>query len=240
MGSMSLTNLTNRRITLGILTTVSIDDIPKSSSPKDYDENELWCFTLKYDEEDVPVIILNAQNAPCIDAVELYEPGKRTIRAAVLSADGKDCPFSNLFEETRDKKFRAKKFYIFTVLDLRGYSRSNGDEVKYSKKALLVKGHMMDKGFKKQLSKVLEKKGTLEGSLWEVSRSSNSQPSPASCGDTWMFSEMADISGYKPEDISLLTEDEVMSLFVHDPEELKKLASEWDTRESGEVAEPKY
>lgn len=228
---------------MGLLQSIDMNDVPStpSSANREFDESQLWCFTLKYEEEDVPCIILNENGPVTIDAVELYEKGSPTIRAAVLASDGRDCPFTNLFEETRDKRFRPKKFYVFSVLDLRGFERKSGEKVAFSKKALLVKEHMMTKGFRKQLSRVREKQDTLRGSLWEVSRSANSQPSPAGCGDLWQFSEMADLSRYTDEDTALLTEDQILSLFVHDPEELKRLASEWDTRDHSDAGdEPSY
>lgn len=213
---------------MGLLNEIDVDDIPQRSAVAGIESDSgIWCFTLKYDETDVPVVILNDGSAPCIDAVELYTPGEPLQRAAVLAADGKDCPFTNLWETTRNKSLKPKKFYVFSVLDLRGFTRSSGEKVEYSRKALLVKGNLMDRHLRKKLKKVKERQGTLRGSLWEVSRGPQMNPSPPACGDDWNFSEMIELGAYG-ESAEILSEEEILSLFVTDPDELVKLAKKWE------------
>lgn len=220
---------------MGLIQKTSVADIPKSSREQEYDD--VWAFSLDYDEADVPVIILNNDDdIPIVDAVELYD-GKRIKRAAVLANQGKDCPFTNLYEETGNKKMLPKKHFVFTVLDLRGYTNKAGEKkFEYVKRACIVKGHMMDKMFKKKLVKTISKHGSLRGAKFEVSRGPNMNPSPPSCGDQWEFVEMVDLDQYPDNEI--LTEKEVLSLFVTDLEELKSLAEIW--REVPEAAKPKY
>ena len=207
---------------MALLKSVNLNDEPEIPDSKSFREDEVWVFSLKYEEE-ANVILLNDKGPPCVDAVEIWD-GKKQLRCAVLASDGKDCPFTNLLEDTGNKKFRPKKFYVFTCLDLRGFTRKNGETVPYTRKALLVKEHMYAKWFRKRLVKTQDKQGTLRGSKWEVGRGPDMTPSPASCGDSWDFEEMVDLSEYTNTEV--LTEEEILSLFVTDPDRLARIAKE--------------
>lgn len=218
---------------MGLISNTKLGDLPdRISNSKEFDENEIWAFTLDYDS-DCQVILLDEDAPPCVDAVELWD-GKRMTRAATLSSTGADCPFTNLLEETGNKKFRPKKFFIFTVLDLRGFEKQDGTEVLYSKKALMVKAHMMDKFFRKKLIKLQEKHGSLRGIRFDVGRGPKMNPSPPGCGDSWDFDEVVDLSEF--EGTEVLTEPEVLSLFITEPDELAQLAEKW--RELADSEEP--
>lgn len=223
---------------MGLISTAKLSEIPAKTSDSggDFDDDGVWVFTLKCESEADVVFLNNGMDIPIVDAVELYTPGNRPVRAAVLSSSGKDCPFTNLLKETGDKKLRPKKFFVFTILDLREVERKNGEIIPYTRKALLVKSHLMDKMVRKRLLKHQEKKGELRGSKWELSRGPDMNPSPPSCGDTWDFTEMVDLKKYSNTDV--LTEAEILSLFVTDPGELAKLASDWRPTET--VAKAKY
>lgn len=222
---------------MSLLKQTSLDDAPEptKSSSAGGREGELWCFSMPYDSE-AKVVILDEGSPPCIDAVEIYDKATKTMyRYAVLSSEGKDCPFTNLYEETQDRRFHPKKFFLFAVLDMRGYKKRTGEEVPYSRKAMLVKSKQMDDYLRRKLAKYHDKNGTLRGSLWEVTRGPDKNPSPPSCGNDWDFSEMVDLSDYPESDIQPLSEEEIYTLFVTDPDELKAAAERWGNAE----AEPK-
>ena len=220
---------------MGLISSTKLSELPeKISSTSNDDYDRIFTFTLPY-SGDAEVIILNDEGAPCVDAVELWD-GKFIQRAAVLAADGKDCPFTNLLEETGHKQFRPKKFFIFTVIDLREYEKNDGTKIPYTKKALLVKAHMMDKFFRKKLMKVQDKQDTLRGASFEVSRGPKMSPSPPACGDQWDFDELVDLSEY--EDVEVLTEDEILGLFETDPDKLVELADKWRDLVNEEEAVP--
>lgn len=223
---------------MGLISTAKLSELPAKTSDSggDFDDDAVWAFTLKC-EEDAQLVILNdGLDIPIVDAVELYSAGGRPVRAAVLSASGKDCPFTNLLKESGDRKLRPKKFFILTVIDLREIPRKNGEVIPYTRKALLVKSHMMDKFFRKRLLKHIDKQGELRGSRWDVSRGPDMNPSPPSCGDTWDFDEMVDLKKFSNN--AVLSEDEILGLFVTDHDELAKLANDWKPQET--VAKAKY
>lgn len=222
---------------MGLISTAKLADIPAQTSEGGGDyENEVWAFTLECDSEASVVILNDGMDIPIVDAVELYVQGKRPVRAAVLSGMGKDCPFTNLLKESGDRKLRPKKFFIFTVIDLREVTRKNGEVIPYTRKALIVKSHMMDKFFRKRLLKHQDKNGELRGSKWDVARGPDMNPSPPSCGDTWDYASMMDLKKFTNN--AVLSEEEILGLFVTDPNELAKLASDWQPAEA--VSKAKY
>lgn len=223
---------------MGLISTAKLSDIPAKTSESggDFDDDGVWVFTLKCEEEAQVVFLNDGLDIPIVDAVELYTPGGRPVRAAVLSASGKDCPFTNLLKESGDRKLRPKKFFIFTVIDLREVTRKNGEVIPYTRKALLVKSHLMDKMVRKRLLKHIDKNGELRGSRWDISRGPDMNPSPPSCGDTWDFDDMADVKKFSNN--AVLSEEEILSLFVTDQNELQKLAEAWKPQET--VSKAKY